>query len=808
MVDRPSTPGADSTEDGESNSGSRQVDTRPSTSNQTTQTRSGTVRGKAAAVVIVLRLSPYCHRGPEILTPSPPVSPGMTMLGSPRRARTSSWLRPVAIAGKPDLTWESHPTTPARESNTTRRHRIGFRVGEIILKGYPPEQSWFPYDRVMSTTATTSTSPFTDSDLEATLDALVEKHDDSIREDAHRGIVQCAERWQETDGDAAAFTTFCLDHYEVPGASRDRLLERLESASEQVRGHLYEMRRNLRRWNDLVGESLPKTDALLATFDPAPDLVEQFYAQKLAFVTLLNLRRSTLQEMLEEGGDWDADRWAEARVAGSFGPRIPKSVADLARDLHFKSYHWVSNFHIPVGSMVDATGRRWFEADRSLLAHWLVREEIKAGYNDPDGVHKQRALARVMSRYIDGSLPKSIMDRSSTADWDPEANTIDGEDAGPTIDLLRYDHWMDNVTVARAYDAHHPDHPTAIARKFELEREIPELEVEQLLVDLLSAPVRADLASVLSNRLERPLEAHDIYFDDLFETRDADEMNAVVAEICGDEKEFEAKLPEILRGLGWPEDEADFLGSRVRVEIARGSGHAMRPQLAEYGAWLRTNRLKDQLGWDGYDTAMHELGHNLEQLCSTYYVPRTAMRGVPNTACTEAFAFLYQSLAKRTLGIEDEAAAERAFHEETIAAMLMTCQIAGPSLVELRTWREIYRLGDACDPAAIRTALLRNSEEVWNEFFQPHFGDDSYHILGAYQHMLGHPLYLADYAIGRTISHQIRSHMQGRDLAAETKRICSIGSVTPDAWMRKAVGGPLSTKPLVEDCAAAITALR
>ena len=145
-------------EDGESKSGSRQVNTRPSTPNQTTQTLSGTVRGNAAAVVIVLRLSPYCHRGPEILTPSPPVSPGTTTLGSPRRARTSSWLRPVAIEGKPDLTWESHPTTPARESNTTRRHRIGFRVGESILKGYPPERSWFPYDRDMSTTATTSTT--------------------------------------------------------------------------------------------------------------------------------------------------------------------------------------------------------------------------------------------------------------------------------------------------------------------------------------------------------------------------------------------------------------------------------------------------------------------------------------------------------------------------------------------------------------------------------------------------------------------------------------------------------------------------
>ena len=67
---------------------------------------------------------------------------------------------------------------------------------------------------------------------------------------------------------------------------------------------------------------------------------------------------------------------------------------------------------------------------------------------------------------------------------------------------------------------------------------------------------------------------------------------------------------------------------------------------------------------------------------------------------------------------------------------------------------------------------------------------------------------LADYAIGRTISHQIRSHMRGRDLAAETRRICSIGSVTPDAWMREAVGGPLSATPLVTDTATALEAIR
>ncbi|MFM7806847.1 MAG: hypothetical protein ACKPEA_02820 [Planctomycetota bacterium] len=57
------------------------------------------------------------------------------------------------------------------------------------------------------------------------------------------------------------------------------------------------------------------------------------------------------------------------------------------------------------------------------------------------------------------------------------------------------------------------------------------------------------------------------------------------------------------------------------------------------------------------------------------------------------------------------------------------------------------------------------------------------------------------------MSHQIRSFLNGRDLAAETKRITSIGSVTPDAWMRKAVGEPLSIEPLARNAAAALAAL-
>ena len=40
-----------------------------------------------------------------------------------------------------------------------------------------------------------------------------------------------------------------------------------------------------------------------------------------------------------------------------------------------------------------------------------------------------------------------------------------------------------------------------------------------------------------------------------------------------------------------------------------------------------------------------------------------------------------------------------------------------------------------------------------------------------------------------------------RDLAVETKRITSLGSLTPDLWMKKAVGSPVSPAPLAKDAA-------
>ncbi len=611
------------------------------------------------------------------------------------------------------------------------------------------------------------------------------------------GVTRVAKRWQESDGDGEEFKTFCQESFVTSDDDKAKLLDRYETAMGSIGGHLYEINRDLRRWTDLRADEMKQVDDIMAMFDPCPDLSDQFYKQKIAFVALLNFDRPDLATMLAEGATWSTNTWAEARIGRAFGPRIPAEVNDRARELEHVADMFVSEFHVPVGQMVDVNGKSWFEKDRKLIAHWLIREEIKAGYTQEGGVEKQRALSWVMGRHIDGTLPKQVMDSTCTGAWNPQENTIDGGDPGELLGPVRYEQLNIQRSVAVDYDKYYDEHPSAIARKFDLQREIPEDHVEALMIELLEAPARGEIAAYMSKKLGRPLEAFDIYLEDLAEGASSAELDEKVTAMFKDELEFQEKLPEVLRNLGYCDEDADFLGTRVNVEIARGAGHAMRPGMMEYHAWLRTNRLDDRLGWDGFDTAMHELGHNLEQLISTHFVPRPLLRNVPNTACTEAFAFLYQNKAREVVGIPDENE-EVAFAYASVEGLLAACQIAGPSLVELYTWRWLYEHPDVTDEQ-LRDQMLAIAEDVWNKYYKEYFGEDPYHILGAYQHMIGYPLYLPDYTIGHVISHQIKSHMRGKDLAEETKRICSIGRLTPDQWMKNAVGCGISATQLIED---------
>ena len=146
------------------------------------------------------------------------------------------------------------------------------------------------------------------------------------------------------------------------------------------------------------------------------------------------------------------------------------------------------------------------------------------------------------------------------------------------------------------------------------------------------------------------------------------------------------------------------------------------------------------------------------------------------------------------------AEAERA---RALAELWATYEIGGVSLVDMRVWRWLYAHPEAT-PAELREATVGIAREVWNQYFAPVLGVQDSVLLAIYSHMVVYGLYLPDYAIGHLIAFQVAEHFRGRDFGAEFERVTRQGRLTPDAWMRGAVGAPLSAEPLL---AAARTAL-
>ena len=125
-----------------------------------------------------------------------------------------------------------------------------------------------------------------------------------------------------------------------------------------------------------------------------------------------------------------------------------------------------------------------------------------------------------------------------------------------------------------------------------------------------------------------------------------------------------------------------------------------------------------------------------------------------------------------------------------------TAEIAGVSLVDMKVWHWMYQHPEA-SPAELREATLSIARDVWNQYFAPVFGVEDSEILSIYSHMIAYGLYLPDYAIGHIVAFQLAEALQGPEFGAEFERMARQGLVSPDAWMRGAVGKPVSADALL-----------
>jgi hypothetical protein len=326
-----------------------------------------------------------------------------------------------------------------------------------------------------------------------------------------------------------------------------------------------------------------------------------------------------------------------------------------------------------------------------------------------------------------------------------------------------------------------------------------------MLEQLLGSPQVKQVAGLIGKRLGRKLEPFDIWYAGFKSSAGQDEaqLDAIVAKRYPDAAAYQRQIPDMLRALGFAPDRADYVARHIVVDPARGSGHAMGAAMKGEPAHLRTRIERGGMNYKGYNIAVHEMCHNVEQTFSLNDVEYYTLHGVPNTAFTEALAFTCQDRDLELLGLARSDPQSHAL--EALDTFWGAYEIGGVALVDMQVWRWMYAHPDAT-PAQLREAVLGIAKDTWNKWFAPVFGVRDVTLLAVYSHMINNMLYLPDYPIGHMIAFQVKAQMEkAGNFGSEFERVARIGSVAPDLWMIQATGKPVGPDALIEATSQALT---
>lgn len=647
-------------------------------------------------------------------------------------------------------------------------------------------------------TSDDETSNITKPTIEKIVNTLAQKHTNVSKDMIAKAISQTAELWRAGDGTEADFEKFCSENYISDSTKLNDLFVSIQKYFESINGNMNALNLDLKEKMHLDEGEMNSLDLIFGAYDPASHISDDLFANKIAFIIKLNFPYYSLDEKENLGKNWTRKQWAFARIGDMFTSRVPAKVIQSISDALTNADNYISSYNIFVGELVDQQMKTYFPKDMKLLTHWNLRDEIKSQYSSADGLPKQKMIYEVMKRIIDQSIPEEVINKNDFQ-WDPTANKL--YKAGKEVKFTsepntRYQTFLNNYLAQRQLDKYNPAFPTAIDRTFNDDLEIPEKEVEALFVELISSPVAKQVGDLISKRLGRPLEPFDIWYDG-FKSRSsisAEELDKLTKKKYPNKDAFEKDIPNIYTKLGFDKTTANFIASKVQVDPARGSGHAWGAEMKSQKSRLRTRIGANGMDYKGYNIAVHELGHNTEQTITLHDVDYYAMKGVPNTAFTETWAFIFQSRDMDLLGMKSKDA--NAEYLGTLDRFWSMYEIMGVSLVDMKVWNWLYKNPDAT-ASQLKDEVIAAAKEVWNKYYAPVFGEKDQPILAIYSHMIDYPLYLPAYPIGHIVEFQIEQYIKGKNIATEMVRMLSQGKLVPQIWMKGAVGTELSVKPIL-----------
>ncbi len=610
-----------------------------------------------------------------------------------------------------------------------------------------------------------------------------------------KGTSQVALFWQKEDGDEEDFKQFCIEHF-ATGKELDALFDKLERNFEILYGYFTKMTVELMMPIHLEdGKPVSKIDLMFGSYSPSAHLEEDFFNNKIAFIILLNFPYYNLEQKNTDGINWTAQQWAFARIGDLHTSRVPADLLMERSRILTEADNYISRYNIHVSKLRDDKEEQYFADDLILISHWGLRDELKSQYANENGLNKQRIIYQVMKRIINQEIPVEVINKNDYL-WYPYKNKLMKNGKNVTFSPepnTRYEFIRKIFNILKEIDKYHPYHSTYLEQRYEKDLQISFEEIEKMFIDYISAPEIKRLGQLICNRLGRPLEPFDIWYDG-FKSRSEiseTELDKIVMTKYKSVTDFEDDIFNILTKFNFSKSEAEFIASHIKVERSRGAGHAQGSAMKNYPARLRTRATDKGMDYKSFNIAMHELGHNVEQTISLHNAEHYFIFGVPNTAFSEALAFMFQ---KRDMNILNQPATDINFEILDLAWSLY--EIMGVSLVDMYLWKWLYQNPNA-SAEQIKKATIDIARDVWNKYYADIFQSKNQEILAIYSHIISYPLYLPAYPLGHIIEFQLEETIKNKTFGKEIFNIFSTGSLTPNVWMLKNTGNPISGKFLL-----------
>lgn len=640
-------------------------------------------------------------------------------------------------------------------------------------------------------------SPITSATVQSVKDKLIEKHGSNYEFRITRGVARTSSLWRQSDGTETEFEEFCIKNFIAEEKELNLIFDRLANNFEFLSGYMgrisFELNRQI---HEDRGAILP-IDQLFGSYSPSAHVQDDFFANKIAFIITLNFPNYSLDEKNTLGKEWSNRQWGFARLGDFYPARVPATVQQHNNKVYSEGRLYISEYNIFADQLRNDKDEQLFPDGMKLLSHWNIRDEIKSNYDQKNGLEKQEMLYTVMLRIINQDIPKQVINKNDYQ-WNPYSNqlksgrqTIEPEPEGN----LRYQFLLNNFKGMQMEDVYFQDLNTYIKRRFENSMEIPMEEVESLFKEYASSPLIRQTAKLISKRLGRELRPFDLWYNGFVGRAGISEeqLDKITSTKYPSAQAMEKDLSRILRDLGFKQNDAQLLASKIEVDAARGSGHAMRASMRSMPSHLRTRVGSSGMNYKGYNIAVHEFGHNVEQTISQHMVDNYFINGIPNTAFTEALAFMFQKRDLQLLGIKQQDPLLE--HLETLNIFWDNYEMMGVSLVDMKVWEWLYA-NPSADAEQLKNAVISIAKDVWNDYYADVFGEHDIPLLAIYSHMIQSPLYLMNYPYGRLIMFQLEDYVAGKNFAEEVLRIFSIGRLTPRHWMDKAVGQQISNQPI------------